>query len=519
MKRAYGVARLAAERFDVLIVGGGATGLGATVDAASRGYRTGLVEAEDFAKATSSRSTKLVHGGVRYLQQGNVGLVREALHERGALLRNAPHLVRDLAFVVPTYAWRDLPYYAAGLKAYDLLAVGSGFAASRAVSAQGAARHFPALRSEGLRGAIVYHDGQFDDARLAVTLARTAVDLGAAVANRIRAHGFLYEGGRVAGVEAIDLESGARFPIRARSVINATGIFADALRSIDRRDATPMLTLSRGVHVVVPSGAFGDPGSALLVPRTNDGRVLFAIPWNGSIVLGTTDVPASAPELDPVPSAAEVSYILSTVNRYLAQPLENGAITAVFAGLRPLVDRNAATTAKLSREHLIEIAPSGLVTIAGGKWTTYRKMAEDVVSAAAASAGLREARSRTAKLALRGASGAAANGDPLRVYGSDAQAILTLAREDAALARRLHAKLPYTGAEVVYAARHEMARTVDDVLARRTRALFLDAAAARASAPAVAEILARELGRDRMWVAEQLAAFESIVNRSVPQGA
>jgi glycerol-3-phosphate dehydrogenase len=508
MIRETALRRLSEERFDVLVIGGGATGLGAAVDAASRGYATALIDARDFANATSSRSTKLVHGGVRYLQQGDLGLVREALHERAALRRNAPHLVHDLEFVVPAYRRIDVAYYGLGLAAYDLLAARSDFGRSRIISSAGARTRIPALRSRGLRGGIAYHDGQFDDARLAITLARTAADAGAAVANYVRATGFVYDANRrVAGVNAVDAESGAELAIRARVTINATGIFVDELRALDDPRAPRLLAHSRGSHVVVPAAALGAATAALLVPKTSDGRVLFALPWHGHVVIGTTDVPVSAPESDPHPSEDEIAYILATVNDYLDVPLARADVLATFAGLRPLVNRRATSTAKLSREHLVDVSASGIVTIAGGKWTTYRKMAEGAVDAAARTAALAPAPSRTATLRLRGATGDVRDDEALRVYGSDAAALDGLVREEPSLGERLHVDLPYTGAQVVYAARTEMARTVEDVLARRTRALFLDARAARDCAPRAASLLARELGRDAGWAAEESAAF------------
>ncbi len=506
MNRERSLERLANEAFDVVIVGGGATGLGAAVDAAARGYRTALVEAEDFASATSSRSTKLVHGGVRYLQQGNVALVREALRERSRLLANAPHLVHELAFVIPAYRAFDVPYYALGLKAYDLLAGRSAFPPSRIVSASGARELVPGVAAKGLRGAVVYSDGQFDDARLAIALARTATDHGAAVANYVRATGFTYDGSRVAGVHATDGETGAAFVIRGRTIVNATGIFVDDVRHLDAPAAPRLLKHSRGTHVVVRAEALGGATAALMIPKTSDGRVLFAVPWYEHVVIGTTDVEAPRAELDPLPTDAETRYILETVNRYLQRPLAETDVLARFAGLRPLVDRQASSTAKLSREHLIDASPSGLVTITGGKWTTYRKMAEDVVTYAAAHAGLPQRPSITATLRLRGADGAPAS-DDLRAYGSDAAAVRRLAHDDPALGVPLDAGLPYVAAQVVYGARYEMARTLDDVLARRTRASFLDENAARRSAPAVADLLARELGRDDAWHERELRRF------------
>ncbi len=508
MNRSTAVARLADETFDVLVIGGGATGLGAAVDAAARGYRTALIEAEDFASATSSRSTKLVHGGVRYLQQGNIGLVREALRERTALRRNAPHLVNDLAFVVPAYTAFEVAFYAAGLAAYDLLAGRSDFPRSRIAGPARTRALVPALAPRGLRGAVVYHDGQFDDARLALALARTAADRGAAVANYVRATRFAYgANGRVAGVTAVERESGAELAIRARAVINATGIFADAVRALDDPGAPRLLALSRGSHVVVRADALGPATAALLVPKTSDKRVLFAIPWHDRVVIGTTDVPAAEPEIDPRPGDDEIAYLLATVNRYLAAPLAHGDVLATFAGLRPLISRAGTATSKLSREHLVDVARSGLVTVAGGKWTTYRAMAQDAVDAASRAAGLTPAPSQTEFMPLHGALGTPRDDDTLRTYGSDAAHIDELIASDASLGERLHARLPYTWAQVVYGARSEMARTVGDVLARRTRALFLDAGAARESVPRVASLMAAELGRDDTWAADQIARF------------
>jgi len=517
LNRATALAQLADETFDVLVIGGGATGLGCAVDAASRGYRTALVEAEDFASGTSSRSTKLVHGGVRYLQRGNVGLVREALRERTTLRRNAPHLVHDLAFVVPAYRRADVIYYAAGLAAYDLLAGTSDLPRSRVVGPAHARALIPALEPQRLRGAIVYHDGQFDDARLAIALARTATDRGAAVANYVRATGFVYgANGRVAGITAVERESRAELTVRARAVINATGVFADAVRSLDEPAAPPLLAHSRGSHIVVRADALGPALAALLVPKTADGRVLFAIPWHDHVVIGTTDVPVGAPERDPQPSDDEIAYILATVNRYLAKPLNRRDVLAVFAGLRPLISRGATTTAKLSREHLVDVSPSGLVTIAGGKWTTYRTMAQDAVDVASRTARLTPAPSRTANLPLHGALVARPLDRNLREYGSDETAVLDLIADDASLGQRLDARLPYTGAQVVYGVRAEMARTVEDVLARRTRALFLDADAARAAAPRVASLIATELRFDAAWAQREAAAFDALARGRVP---
>ncbi len=497
---------------DVLIIGGGATGLGTALDAVTRGYRTILVEGSDFAKGTSSRSTKLVHGGVRYLEKGDIGLVREALHERANLLRNAPHLVEPLAFICPIYRWFEGPYYFAGLKAYDLLAGKSAFPGSAYLGRRATLGRVPDLRAPGLHGSIVYYDGQFDDARLALALARTALDRGATVLNYVRALRFTYGAGRVNGAVVRDEETGAEYDVRAKVVVNATGIFVDELRKLDDPAAASVLSHSRGSHVVFPKDVFRGE-DALLVPKTEDGRVLFAVPWHGHVVVGTTDIPVSATALDVSPTREEVDFIIAEVNKYLARPVARTDALAAFAGLRPLVSGKAATTAKLSREHFIEVSKSGVVTVTGGKWTTYRKMAEDTVDTAAKSAALPAAPSRTANLPLHGNPGAGARpaDATYAAYGSDAERLRALEAADPTLSSMLDARLTYTRAEVVFAARDEMARTVDDVLARRTRALFLDVAATRAAAPEVARLLARELGRDEAWQREQLAAFETIV--------
>jgi glycerol-3-phosphate dehydrogenase len=500
--------------FDVLIIGGGATGLGAAVDAAARGFRTALVEAVDFAKATSSRSTKLAHGGVRYLEQGNVGLVREALHERGAMRRNAPHLVDELAFVCPLYQWWEGPYYFAGLKAYDVLAGSANFHPSRYLSPRTTLQRMPDLKHSSLRGCILYYDGQFDDARLALALAKTAIDLGATVVNYARATSFLYSNGRACGAVVLDEEAGRSYEVRAKTVINATGIFVDELRTLDDPQAPPLLSHSRGTHVVFARDVFrGD--SALLVPKTDDGRVLFGIPWHSHVMVGTTDIPVHGAELDPVPTLAEVDFIIAQFNKYLEKPVQRKDALAAFAGLRPLVSGGTAETKKLSREHLVLASKSGVVTVTGGKWTTYRKMAEDTIDEALRVAGIGAVPSRTATLPLHGSPGEGAHPSDAgyAMYGTERDMLVAIEREGPGLADPLHERLPYTRAEAVFAARSEMARTVDDVLARRTRALFIDNAAAREAAPAVAALMAAELGRDDAWQRAQIAAFDRIAEQ------
>jgi len=496
------------EIWDVLVVGGGATGLGSAVDAAARGYRTALVEGHDFAKGTSSRSTKLVHGGVRYLQQGNVALVLEALRERGRLLRNAPHLVRNLAFVVPSYDWWEGPFYGAGLRLYDLLAGRMGLEPSRSLSREETLDRIPTLEPHGLRGGTVYHDGQFDDARLAITLARTFVDLGGTAVSYVKAVGLLKEGGLVRGAVVRDEETGAEAEVHARVVVNATGVFADDLRRLDDPASPPVLAPSQGIHLVLDR-RFQPGASAILVPHTDDGRVLFAVPWYDRVVVGTTDTPVDERSLEPRPLPEEIEFLLTHAARYLTQDPTPADVLACFAGLRPLVRgrRAAAKTAVLSRDHTLLVSPSGLVTIAGGKWTTYRKMGEDAIDQAALVAGLDERPSPTADLHLHGWTEASRRGADWADYGADAAALSRLAAERPGWDEPLHLNLPYRACEVVWAARHEMARTVEDVLARRTRALLLDARASAEIAPAVAALLADELGKDEAWQRRQVEEY------------
>jgi glycerol-3-phosphate dehydrogenase len=500
------------EPFDVLVIGGGATGLGTALDAVARGYRTALVESSDFAKATSSRSTKLVHGGVRYLQNGDVGLVREALHERANMRANAPHLVDELAFVLPFYRWYEGPYYFAGLKAYDALAGKANFHPSTYAGRATTLERLPDLKRLSLSGSIRYYDAQFDDARLALAIARTALDRGATVLNYVRAERFLYAAQRCIGALVRDVETGTEREIRAKVTVNATGIFVDDLRRLDDPRSLPLLAHSRGSHVVFAKTAFrGD--EALIVPRTFDGRVLFAVPWHGHVVVGTTDIPVETATLDVAPTHDEIAFIIDQLNVYLERPVTKRDALAAFAGLRPLVSGPGASTAKLSREHLVDVSASGIVTVTGGKWTTYRKMAEDTVDVAALEARLAPRASVTERLALHGSPGPSGHFTDVDYagYGTDRDALLALERDDPSLAEKLDARLPYTKAEVVFAARHEYARTVDDVLSRRTRASFIDADAARSATPAVAALLARELERDDAWQDEQRSAFASIL--------
>lgn len=497
--------------WDMIVAGGGATGVGIAIDAASRGYDVLLLEQSDFGKGTSSRSTKLAHGGVRYLEKGDIGLVMEALKERGLLLQNAPHLVRDLAFVVPNYEWWETPFYGLGLKLYQVLAGKYGFGKSRLLSREETLEHLPTLKTEGLRGGAVYFDGQFDDSRLLIHMVFTAFEQGATLLNYAQITGLSKDSqGFVDGIRARDMESGEEFHASARVVINATGAFADNLRRLAEASVKPLIAASQGVHLVFSSD-FLPGGSAIMVPHTSDGRVLFAIPWHGHVLVGTTDTAIPAASLEPVAMEQEIEFILATASQYLAKPPRRDDVLSVFAGVRPLVRaEGAVNTAALSRDHVIHIDGSGLMTICGGKWTTYRHMAEDCVDQAATLAQLPERPCVTHHLRIHAHAESTKAPEALAVYGADKARIQTLIADRLELGEQLHCALPYLKAEVVWAAREEMARTVEDVLARRTRALFLNARAALEMAPTVAELMAAELGWSEAGKQTQLAGFRAV---------
>jgi glycerol-3-phosphate dehydrogenase len=494
--------------WDMVIVGGGATGAGVAVDAASRGYEVLLLEQSDFCKGTSSRSTKLVHGGVRYLEQGNISLVMEALKERGTLRQNAPHLVSDLAFVVPNYDWWEAPFYGVGLKLYNLLAGKYGFGNSQILSREETLARLPTLNPDGLRGGVVYYDGQFDDSRLLINLMQTAAEQGATVLNYVQVTGFAKaDDGFVEKVFARDLESGQELQLGARVVVNATGPFADSVRKMADAAARPMIAPSQGIHLVF-NRSFLLGETAIMVPHTSDGRVMFAIPWHGHTLVGTTDTPIPEATLEPVAMDQEIEFILDTAAQYLAHPPLREDVLSVFVGIRPLVKSgDSSNTSALSRDHTIHIDHSGVLTIAGGKWTTYRNMAEDCVNQAATLARLADSPCITRTLHIHGFHNHPAKFGHLGVYGSDAISIQNLMREQPELAAQLHPDLPYVAAEVVWAVRVEMARKLEDVLARRLRALFLNSRAAVSMANRVARIMAAELGWDAARESAETAAF------------
>lgn len=508
--------------WDLIIIGGGATGMGCALDAALRGYDVLLLEQSDFGKGTSSRSTKLVHGGVRYLAQGNLSLVREALRERGFLIKNAPHLVRRQSFVIPVYSYWDKFFYAAGLKTYNLLSGKNGFGRSRILSKKETIKLLPNVRQKDLEGGIIYFDGQFDDARLLINLAQTAAENGAALLNYARVFSLSRdEQGKIDGAAVSDEITGQIFLVKGRAVINATGAFCDSIRQMADRDAEKIIAPSQGVHLVFDK-KFLPADNALMIPKTSDERVLFAIPWSGHLVVGTTDTAVEQPLLEPVAREDEIDFILETLAGYLENPPRREDILSVFTGVRPLVKaENVADTAALARDHTVEIGSSGLLTITGGKWTTYRQMAEDAVDRAARLAGLpaKKCLTRTAK--IHGFTKEQTEKGHLAIYGADAAEIRKLIDEDPELGERLHPRLPYLKGEIVWFCRREMAQTVEDALARRTRALFLDARAAIETAPAVAAIMAGELNIEfpEIWLKENLDNFYHTAEHFLPEKA
>lgn len=515
------LARLAQPiQYDVAVVGGGATGLGVALDAAARGFSVVLVDSHDFAKGTSSRATKLLHGGVRYLAQGNISLVREALHERTTLLRNAPHLAQPLAFVTPSYQWWEKPYYGAGLKIYDVLAGKAGLGKTEFLNRAQTLQCLPTVRTEGLTGGVKYWDGQFNDARLALVLARTAAAYGALVVNYCQAKSLIYEGDKIAGLNVVDVESGKTFEIKSKCVINATGVWVDELRQLDGRTVPsasgrpvkPMVAPSQGAHIVVDKEFLGSD-HALMVPKTVDGRVLFAVPWLGKVILGTTDTPRNDLSREPLAFDDEIDFILQESARYLTRGPKRSDVKSIWVGLRPLVkplDDDSEATKELSREHTILVSRSGLVTVTGGKWTTYRAMAEDVLEKCSDRALIKKTSAGlTTHLELIGGGEIAAGATQsicaapgFHSYGSEQNFVRGLPGADSELAPGL------SEAMVRFAVRHEYARTVEDVLARRSRLLFLDAKLAKSLAKSVANIM-----QDEGLADAKVASFEKLADQ------
>ncbi|MDP4283226.1 MAG: glycerol-3-phosphate dehydrogenase/oxidase [Bacteroidota bacterium] len=501
--------------WDIIVIGGGATGLGIAMDASKRGFHVLLLEQADFAKGTSSRSTKLVHGGVRYLAQGNIGLVLEALHERGLLIKNAPHVVHNLSFIIPCYKWGQQAFYSIGLKLYDLLSGRLGLGKSVSISKKETIESLPTLRQDKLKGGVIYHDGQFDDARLAINIAQTAEEHGGIVLNYIKVINLLKnEAGKITGVMATDAETDKTYSLYAKSVINATGIFVDEILKLDNPHQNDMVMPSQGVHLVFDK-IFLKSDRAIMIPKTQDGRVLFVVPWHGKALVGTTDTPIKLHSLEPRALSEEIEFILKTAGTYLTHIPTRNDVLSIFAGLRPLAapEKDTGATKEISRGHKIIVADSGLITITGGKWTTFRKMAEDTVNKTIKITELPFLKCTTKNLKIHGyRKDVIPEKDIFQIYGSDEMAIRELITKNPALAEPIFPQNNSIKAQVVWAVREEMARTIEDVLARRLRILFLDAKMAIDMAPSVSEIMAAELNKESQWQQQQLDEFVNLAN-------
>lgn len=500
------------KNWDVVIIGGGASGLGAALDSTTRGYKTLLLEQIDYAKGTSSRSTKLVHGGVRYLAQGNVDLVREALHERGLLAKNAPHLVSNLSFIIPNYKWWGTPFYTIGLKVYDILSGRLSFGKSFSLSKKKTATKLKTIKTEGLKGGVLYHDGQFDDSRLALNIAQTAIEKGATLLNYFKVINLTKDSnGKTNGVVVLDTETNTEYTVNAKVIINATGVFTDDILQMDNAESKNLVRPSQGIHLVVDSSFL--PGKeAIMIPKTTDGRVLFLVPWHNRVILGTTDTLIDSHSLEPKPLEEEIDFILANANEYLNKNVSRKDVLSMYSGLRPLAapKDKSEKTKEISRSHKVLVSKSKLITITGGKWTTYRRMAQDTIDKAIEIGQLNKQTCKTEDLKLHGAVTNKEIINHLSFYGSDEDYILDLVKTDPSLGEKLHPNLEFVKAEVIWAVRNEMARTIEDVLARRVRVLFLDAKAAIEIAPLVADLLALELKKDDAWKKQQIEDFRNI---------
>ncbi len=517
MKRSQELAKIQeTPNWDVIIIGGGASGLGSAVDAATRGYKTILVEAVDFAKGTSSRSTKLAHGGVRYLEQGDFSLVIEALKERGLMTKNAAHLVRNLSFVIPNYNWWGGYFYTIGLKLYDLLAGRLSLGSSQYLSKAKTIELLPTIEQKGLRNGVIYHDGQFDDSRMAINLAQTAIENGACILNYAKVTHLLKDKAhKVIGVVIEDQETGTKHEIKGKAIINATGVFTNSIMKMNDKVYKKYIVPSQGIHLVFDK-SFLPSNDALMIPKTSDGRVLFAVPWHDKIVIGTTDTLIKSHSLEPIATEKEIEFVLETAQRFLSKKPTRADVLAVFAGLRPLAapEKEGQNTKEVSRSHKIIVSETGLISITGGKWTTYRKIAEDIINKAISVHNLPKVACKTDHIAIHGNQTTTAldRENHLYIYGTDIPAILQLQENEPELKEKLHPDYDYTLAEVAWSIRNEMARSIDDVLARRVRLLFLDARAAIACSEKVADALAKELGYDETWKENQIAVFKTLAN-------
>ena len=499
--------------WDLIIIGGGSSGLGIALDSASRGYKTLLLEKYDFSKGTSSRSTKLVHGGVRYLQNGDISLVVEALRERGIMRKNAPHLVRDLSFVIPSYDWWNSPFYGIGLKIYDMMSGKLGLGPSTLLNKDEIVKLIPNVKKKGLKGGVIYHDGQFDDARMAISLAQTAENHGATLINYFGVEDLIKEKEMIAGVVARDSIENKSYKIMAKGVINATGVFSDSITNLDIKKRKKTIVPSQGVHIVLDK-SFLAGNHAIMVPHTTDGRVLFAVPWNNYVIVGTTDTQIEKSNIEPIPLREEIKFILKNAGSYMKSAPSFKDIKSVFAGLRPLAatENNERATKEISRHHKVTVSTSGLISILGGKWTTYRKMAEDTVNTARSVAGLQERECITQNLTIHGYDYSSNWENSMHFYGTDIEKIENLCSEGNS---SISEKFFISKNQIIWSIRNEMAMTLEDVMARRTRSLFLDARESLRIAPKVLEIMAKEMKKNIEWIKNESANFEKVARNYI----
>ncbi len=490
------------DTWDIIIIGGGATGMGIALDATTRGLKTLLVEKGDLANGTSSRSTKLVHGGVRYLKQFHFKLVFEAIKERKIILKNAPHLSSALPFIIPIYSYFNMLYYGIGLFLYEMLAGWeSNIGRTTLLSRKSTINNLPFIKTKNLKGGILYYDAQFNDSQLCIDIAATATNNDATIINYFECADFIKSNEKVIGIQGVDRLSQKKYTIKGKNIINATGVFSDTILQMDDPQKSSIIKPSKGVHLV-----FNDPGKtltkyALMSPIKQDDRVIFVIPWMGKLLVGTTDTPIEKITTEPAASMEDVAYLLNLYNSLSENKIDKNSVVSMFAGLRPLIklsDEDA--TALISREHSILTSASGIITIAGGKWTTYRKMAEDVMELVIANQKLPNSKCKTEYISV----------DISAVKNKTIESYIL---SDKSLAEKIHPAFSFTKAQVVYAIQHEMAMTIEDVLARRIRLLFLDAKAAIEAAKEVAKIFVNYANKEDEQMKEQMVAFEKIANK------
>jgi len=503
--------------YDFIVVGGGASGVGIALEASTRGYSVALFEKADFTKSTSSKSTKIVHGGVRYLAQGNFALIREACVERGLLRKNAPHLVKNLWFIIPTASlWEEI-MYTVGLTVYDMLAGHLSLGRSKPISKKTTLKRVPTLNPNKFTAGVVYHDGQFDDSRLAINSLETAAEYGAVVLNYTSVTGLLKdENDKLTGVIVTDEETKQTFSVSGKNIINATGVFADDILNMDNPKHQKLVAPSQGVHLIL-NKSFLPGGDAIMIPKTDDGRVLFLVPWHDRVIMGTTDTPVKEASLEPKASEEEIEFILKTAGRYLSKVPKRSDVLSVFAGLRPLAapKDEGKKTKEISRSHKIYVSNSGLLTIIGGKWTTYRKMGEDLVNRAEQKRKWPHINTKTKHLKIHGYKKDTDINDPMYFYGTDKRSIMKIVSEDSSMNQMISKKLNIIKAQVIWSVRNEMSINVEDFLARRVRAQLLDARESVRIAPAVAKIMAEEMGKTQAWQKAQVKQYEKVTGNYI----